>query len=233
MNRTSVPTHLPRLQQTTTANAVTETLRSAILDGKLVPGEQLREQYLSVDLGVSRAPVRDAINELIDEGLVFKIPYKGATVAHISKTDIGDIAEVRKLVEARVIEAAITSIKVDVRPMLEDELRAMERAAKVGAMSSSVIAHMKFHRVFYAHCGNAVLVNVWKSWEAKLQLFFSKDHTVFDNLHAVAKEHEHLLNMAYSGDSVGLCEEVARHVHGSVDANHWTENPPKDGYLIA
>ena len=87
----SVAPGLGRLTQRTTPTTVAAVLRAAILDGKLKPGSQLRETHLASDLGVSRAPLREALGILADEGLVEKIPYRGAFVAEVSADAIAEI----------------------------------------------------------------------------------------------------------------------------------------------
>lgn len=219
---------LPRLNHATAASAVVDLVRTAILDGKFTPGSPLREAHLASSLGTSRATVREAIAQLAEEGLVVKTPYIGASVADISEKDVADIADVRKLVEPFVMESAMQA--AEIRPQLEGALQDMAKAAQYNVMSMSVTAHMQFHRIFYEHCGNAIVANMWRSWEGQLQLFFMKDHTVFADLSTVMLEHEHLLGVAYSRDPAALREEVERHVHGSVDPHHWKSNPPQGGH---
>lgn len=224
---------LPQLRHSTATSAAVDALRTAILSGVFTPGEQLPEIRLSTELGISRAPVREAIAQLVDEGLVVKRAYRGATVADISDSDVADIAEVRKLVEADVMEIALRSEErgSEVRSSLEKSLKEMAAAAATSDNAKSVIAHMEFHRIFYTHCGNSILESMWKSWQGQLQLFFSKDHTVFEDPGIVTMEHEHLLAVLYSGDIDELRREVNRHIHGSVDPNHWNEHPPIQGHF--
>src|SRR6185503_5234987 len=80
------------IEQRTTPGSVAHVLRTAILDGTLAPGSQLREIPLAADLGVSRAPLREALGILADEGLIVKYPYRGAFVAEVSATGMSEIA---------------------------------------------------------------------------------------------------------------------------------------------
>ena len=74
-------------------------LRRAILQGELEPGERLMEIRMAEQLGVSRTPVRDAIRNLMEEGLVSMIPRCGAVVAGITDKDMRDVLEVRTTLE--------------------------------------------------------------------------------------------------------------------------------------
>lgn len=80
-------------------DVVFNTLRDAILTGKLVPGERLMENQLAEKLGVSRTPVREALRMLELENLVELVPRKGAQVLDMSEKDIINILEVRGVLE--------------------------------------------------------------------------------------------------------------------------------------
>ena len=90
------------------SGAAVNELREAILEGRLVQGERLSEVSLSSTLGVSRAPVREALLHLEQEGLVVSLPYKGASVVSLSQQDFLELSTLRialeKLAWARAIE---------------------------------------------------------------------------------------------------------------------------------
>ena len=75
---------------------VFHTLRKAIIQGELQPGERLMEIQLANKLGGSRTPIREAIRKLELEGLVIMIPRKGAEVAHITEKDMKDVLEAER-----------------------------------------------------------------------------------------------------------------------------------------
>jgi DNA-binding GntR family transcriptional regulator len=115
---------LGRIEQRTTPGSVANVLRTAILDGTLAPGSQLREIPLAEDLGVSRAPLREALAILADEGLIVKYPYKGAFVAEVNAAGMSEIASLRKRLEPYAIELAIPRLtgtrRIKVTRALED-----------------------------------------------------------------------------------------------------------------
>ncbi|MBQ7676990.1 MAG: GntR family transcriptional regulator, partial [Lachnospiraceae bacterium] len=77
-------------------DVVFNTLRDAILTGKIEPGERLMELHLAKKLGVSRTPIREAIRMLELEGLVVNMPRRGAQVSKITEKDLRDVLEVRE-----------------------------------------------------------------------------------------------------------------------------------------
>ena len=82
-------------------NVVADKMRAAILDGHYKPGEWLRQERLAQELGVSQMPVREALKELVTEGLIEHGPYRGARVVTFSIQDITDLYEHRAFLEGR------------------------------------------------------------------------------------------------------------------------------------
>ena len=87
------------LERTGLTGAAVNELREAILEGRLVQGERLSEVNLSTTLGVSRAPVREALLHLEQEGLVVSLPYKGASVVTLSPQDFLELSTLRTALE--------------------------------------------------------------------------------------------------------------------------------------
>src|SRR5216110_3821907 len=79
--------------------AATELIREAIVDGRLVPGERLKEEELARELGISRTPVREALLVLQAEDLVVATPNRGATVRVHDAKDLQEQYELRALLE--------------------------------------------------------------------------------------------------------------------------------------
>ena len=94
-------------------DVVFNTLRDAILTGKLVPGERLMENQLAEKLGVSRTPVREALRMLELENLVELVPRKGAQVLDMTEKDIVNILEIRSALEGLATSLACKKIDED------------------------------------------------------------------------------------------------------------------------
>src|SRR5215218_5276749 len=116
------------LERTTTPEGVYRMLRAAILDGTVPPGGQLRERDIAADLGISRSPLREALTRLEEEGLVVKIPFRGAFVVEVSADDIAEIASVRLLVEPYVGELSAEALRGADRPRLTEAIEELRRA---------------------------------------------------------------------------------------------------------
>ncbi|MEZ4671421.1 MAG: GntR family transcriptional regulator [Anaerolineae bacterium] len=88
---------------------VLDALRDAIISGELKPGQDLVETELAASLGVSRAPLREALQILSSEGLVETIPYTGTTVKRLTRTDIEELYSLRSVLETFAIRRIIAS----------------------------------------------------------------------------------------------------------------------------
>ncbi|MFE7416170.1 GntR family transcriptional regulator [Rhodococcus sp. NPDC057529] len=206
-----------RIHQRTTPVNVADVLRRAVLDGTLAAGSQLREAHLAADLGVSRAPLREALGMLADEGLVRKVAFKGAFVAEVTAHDIAEIASVRMRVEPYAVELAMPQLASGGRAKLTRALREMECGADEGDISRTIDAHMSFHRTFYELSGHKLLLSMWRTWESQLRLFFADNHRSFADLHDLVDEHERLLSLIDAGNIDTITGEITCQIHGLAD----------------
>jgi DNA-binding GntR family transcriptional regulator len=90
--------------------AATELIRQAIIDGRLHPGQRLKEEELARELGISRTPVREALVMLTAEGLIDAAPNRGATVRSHSAADLDDLYQLRALLEGYATRRAATRL---------------------------------------------------------------------------------------------------------------------------
>lgn len=109
----------PPLLRTASA-AATELIRAAIVEGRLEPGQRLREAELASELGISRTPIREALLLLQAEGLVEASPNRGSTVRAYDAGELTDMYELRALLEGHAAYRAATRITTETL----DELRA-------------------------------------------------------------------------------------------------------------
>ncbi|BBF43798.1 transcriptional regulator, GntR family [Lachnospiraceae bacterium KM106-2] len=124
-------------------------IRENILSGKYSKGEELRENTLDKELGVSRTPVREALRQLELEGLVNIIPNKGATVTGLSSKDIRDIYIIRSYLEGLCAKLACENITSEEMEQLEEIQYLSEFHAKKKHYEQLVELDNRFHRIIY------------------------------------------------------------------------------------
>ena len=104
-----VDQQLERALTVTAEEAVTASLRRAIREGVLVPGERLTQSEIASQLGVSRIPLRDALRRLEAESLVEIDGHKGARVTVLTVDDIAELYEMRVALEGLCMKYAVSS----------------------------------------------------------------------------------------------------------------------------
>lgn len=198
-------------QRATTPDAVYRVLRAAILDGSVPPGGQLREAHIAADLGISRSPLREALTKLEEEGLIVRVPFRGAFVAEVSARDVAEITSIRLLVEPYAGELSAHALRGPERPTLMNTIKELHRATQKNDIPASIDAHLQFHRLFYDLSGHRILRGLWGGWESKLRLYYTIDHRSYSDLHDLAVEHESLAAAALEGDMEVFRQELAQH----------------------
>lgn len=138
-----------------------ELIREAITDGRLVPGQRLKEEELARELGISRTPVREALLMLQAEGLVDTTPNRGATVRTHSAEDLDDLYQLRALLEGYAARRAATRISE------EDIDRLRESCDRFDALRGSeedlrdlVKENLFFHSTILQAVGSARLASM-------------------------------------------------------------------------
>jgi len=204
------------LERTTTPEGVYRMLRAAILDGTVPPGGQLRERDIAADLGISRSPLREALTRLEEEGLIVKVPFRGAFVAEVSAQDVAEIASIRLLVEPYAGQLSVPALRGPERPRLMETIEKLRQATEKNDIPASIDAHLQFHGLFYDFSGHNVLRSLWNGWEAKLRLYLTVDHRSYSDLRDIAVEHERLAAVALEGDMEVFQRQLAQHFQSAL-----------------
>ena len=136
------------------------TLRDAIIRAELAPGRKLSENELANWIGVSRTPIREALVRLRDERLVAIVPQLGTYVSRISPQAVSDAQFIREALEcASIRETAILATEDEVA-LLEENLRAQERADERGDFDAFYVLDEDFHRMLCDLSGHATVWTV-------------------------------------------------------------------------
>ena len=149
-------------------DVVFNTLRDAILTGKLVPGERLMETQLAEKLGVSRTPVREALRMLELENLVELVPRKGAQVLDMSEKDIVNILEVRSALEGLATSVACKKMSKEDLQQLKNMEVDFEKAVAENDVEHFVDIDEDFHDLIFAATENDKLINIFRNLRIQL-----------------------------------------------------------------
>ncbi|ODA90019.1 hypothetical protein ATY41_02990 [Leifsonia xyli subsp. xyli] len=139
---------------------VRERIRDAIMDGTLRPGEDLRDEELQAWLGVSRTPIRDAVNELTRAGLIEMAPNRYTRVATPSEEEALTSYNTLGVVLAGVVRLAVPKLPDSARKSILSELRKLAEAARGGDFDSVRDLFIPVFSRYIEHCENPQLVQL-------------------------------------------------------------------------
>jgi len=162
----------------TAQEAVLAELRRALLEGEMSPGERLNVNDIALRLGVSRAPVRDALRVLEGEEQVRYVPHRGYTVTELVITELFDIYRMRELLESEATALAVpqlTDAEIDaIHSAAEDVSAAVDADDRLRATATN----RTFHFAFYEASRHPRLVrSIRHLWDADFAraLYFTSD----------------------------------------------------------
>ncbi len=133
-----------------------ELLSQAIMNGKIGPGERLNESQLSRDLKVSRAPIREALQQLQESGLVVNYPRRGMFVVDLTGGEISKINGIRVILEAEALRQAAANLTPSGAAELDNVLQRLERCPRKPAYALIRLDH-QFHRTIWKLTDNEFL----------------------------------------------------------------------------
>jgi DNA-binding GntR family transcriptional regulator len=160
----------PATRQTLGEN-VAESLREAILHGLLKAGQRLAEAPIASALKVSRAPVRDALASLEQEGLVSRDGNRGATVISLSRKDVEEICSLRLALEILAVQRAIEAGSDEHRSRLASNIR---KTASARTPEQLAILDMEFHDTLMRAAGHGRLLNTWLGLRSQVRLLMMR-----------------------------------------------------------
>ena len=194
-------------------------LRRAILKGELEPGQRLMEMKLADKMGVSRTPVREAIQMLEKDGLVMTIPHKGAVVADIKDKDLKDVLEVREALE-------VLSVRLACIRMTEEDIDRLERANRVfkDSIMQDVIdmaeADENFHDIIYESAGNDRLLMLVQNMREQMYRFRIEHLKNIDIRPQLVEDHRELTQRLRERDVEGAENVITRHLRQQQEMVH-------------
>jgi DNA-binding GntR family transcriptional regulator len=134
------------IPRATFASIVTERLRASIVNGSVKPGSQLSEVELATSFGVSRGPVREALQRLVQEGLLLSEPHRGVFVPVLTDEDVHDVYVAREALESAAIRSIIASeTTAAASESLDQYVVRMEKAEAAGDWEAVGNLDLEFH----------------------------------------------------------------------------------------
>jgi DNA-binding GntR family transcriptional regulator len=206
--------NVPKVTSRTRLRETTDAIRAIILDGVVPTGGRLKEFELAAALGVSRATVREAVRELVHEGLLLHEPYKGLRVATVDDQGWLDLSEVRAALEVVGAQSVASHLTPERDALLETAYQRMRLAREARDPLAYNEAHISFHALIQHLSGNPVLEQVWASIETRARAVLRVDYETAPALDGAA-HHLPVLAAIRSGDRDLVEKAVSAHVVGT------------------
>lgn len=196
---------------------VVRALRAAVISGEMQPGMVYSAPKLAATLGVSPTPVREAMLDLVKEGMVTTVPNKGFLVVAVSDADLDDVAELRLMLEPPTIRRVTTIVPDDDFARLDRMAATIVECADRGDLIGYTEADRAFHIELLGYSGNRRLVDLIGRLRADTRLLGLTSLIERGGLHASALEHLELVDLMRdrkADEAEALMRRHIEHVRG-------------------
>ena len=199
----------------TYSGQVVDFIKRCILDGRLSPGEQVKETLLAEQLGISRAPIREALQILAKDGLITSEPQKGKTIRKLTRQEIQNNYEIGGILEGAGVASALPFMTDADIQKLEAIVKHMHATAS-NASGLHELAEIDdaFHAAMLRYCENRRLVELARSSCAMISKFLLANYwnTLFTP-QEFADLHIELLRAVKTGNPAAIEATFRSHYH--------------------
>ncbi|MFV0361315.1 GntR family transcriptional regulator [Tropicimonas sp.] len=210
--RARTDVEIPRISA---VQKVVGTLIDEISAGILTPGERIDEVQLANRLGVSRTPVREALNQLVAQRILVAGERRGVRVVQYSQSELSQIFEVMYEIEIACARMAAQRLTLLSRSEIELAQTACIKAAETGDRIAYMRANDNLHQAIYKATGNEFMQELASEFRRRTGPFRAKKFAAPEDLIASARSHESLLRSIFSADSHAASTSMREHMEAS------------------
>lgn len=208
----SVPSSLFRLEPSSLREQAAEAIRTGIITGEIRAGELYSVPTLAARLGVSATPVREAMLDLANEGLVEAVRNRGFRVVELTEDDLDEILEVRIMLEVPAAGRLARELTPDVAPRLQALVEQTEERAKAADVEGFLAADRAFHLALVDLVGNRRLVDLVARLRDQTRLYGLPELLASGILETAATDHRAILEAIVAGDATEAEERMRIHL---------------------
>lgn len=189
-----------------------EHLRNSIVDGSLKMGQTLSERGISEELGVSKSPVREALAQLRDEGLVNIEPQKGARVFSLTEAEVTQICDFRQAIETAAFALALSRDPGGLADDMARVVREMKEAREAGDEKTYLELDTAFHHLIFEHAGNDYLTASYTRYVGKIAALRTHLAKLPQHTELSFREHRSIAEAVRRGDMDEIKSLLAEHI---------------------
>jgi len=201
----------PVFERSVTSERVKEYIIKAVLTGEFQPGDRIVEVSLARQLGISTAPVREAIRDLTSTGFLESRPFKGSTVCSLSPRDMWEVYTLRAAMETLAVRLAAPHLTDADLANLQTILDEMITAAAEDDRGRTIELDNRFHETLLQLAGHKLLQKAWRSIGFGMWTLFSYYGTNIHQLNFLAGRHAEILDALRTRDPQIAARVIERH----------------------
>ncbi len=196
---------------------IADSLIRAILDGEIMPGEALVEMDIAQRLGVSRAPVREAIQIVANTHLVDTAPYRGTTVRHLTRVDVEEVYSLRTVLETYALRRAMTLDPVGLAQALHPICDDMQAIAGRHDWAALAAEDAHFHEVLIGQAGHGLLLDMWREIYLRVRQIMALRNKQNEDSMEVFYRHLPIVEAIEAGDVETAVQRLEGHIASAAD----------------
>jgi DNA-binding GntR family transcriptional regulator len=200
-----------------TVEIVYDELRSAIMYGSLAPGEQLGEAELAGRLGISRGPLREAMQRLVQEGLLHSEPHRGLFVITLDQSDVEDVYLARLAIERAACGLVMARNRGEAVARLTDALDHLVEAARKRDRLAMSDADQAFHEVLVSASGSPRLERMAQTLLVETRMCLNALQDTYPEPTELVEEHRRLVDAISDGEEERLLALIEEHMTDSIE----------------
>lgn len=201
-----------RVPKRTLAAVVTSQIRERIIDGFYPPGTQMNEVELATRFATSRGPVREALQRLVQEGLLLAAPHRGITVRVLTDEDLDDLYFARAAIErAAMLRLTARGASAALIATLEQAVRQLALNVESQDWLQVSAADLRFHQAIVDAAGSERLSAMYASLADQTRLGLNLLVGTYKGREDLVEEHQQLFKLLTSGDRGALFDTLDRH----------------------
>jgi len=195
---------------------IKDVILQRIVEGSLEPGSRIVETRIAQELGVSQAPVREALRDLEQLGCVVHEPNRGCSVRAFSAEELLEAFPVRAALEALAARLAAERITTTELAELDQLLERMRKAAREGDAHEQSQANASFHATVVRAARNRTLERQWQMLEPYSRTYLTVSRPGIDLVH-LSDRHVPVLDALRRRDRAKAAEAMEEHLLGAAD----------------
>jgi DNA-binding GntR family transcriptional regulator len=217
MERMAIIQGLPEIKPTSIRERALHMLREAVITGQFQPGDRLIEEDLCQQMKISRGPLREALRQLEQQGLVVSFPYRATEVIGVSDEEVRDVlVPIRLTLERFAFRHAVPLLEDADFAELESVVQTMREAGATGDLARVVEHDVRFHEFVLGRSKQPHCLQIWRTISPRVRTYFYRCGPRHQALTDIADEHRELLDVMRTHDIERVLAVLDPHILADV-----------------